>query len=259
MLAMVLGCKRVDLYLRHDQPLKQSELSAFKALIKRRRQHEPMAYILGVKEFYGLSFAVGPGVLIPRPETEHLVEEALKRLPREAPSRVLDLCTGCGAVALTLAKQRPLLQVLGVDISGEALAYARRNAAAMGLEERADWRQGDLYDPVAAAGGFFDIITANPPYVAAEDWPGLPLEVREFEPRQALEGGPQGLEAVRAIIQGARAFLRPQGWLIIELGMGQAPAAASLARDAGIYESVHTAPDLAGIERVLVCQRGDYG
>ncbi|CAO0821007.1 Release factor glutamine methyltransferase [Desulfarculales bacterium] len=259
MLTQVLGCTRVDLYLRHEQPLSPSELAAFKALLLRRRAGEPLAYILGHREFYGLDLVVSPGVLVPRPETEHLVEEVLKRFERQESPRLLDLCTGCGAVALACLHKHPGLNAVGVDISPQALDLARRNGAKLGLADRVRWLQGDLWEPLAAAGGFFEVITANPPYVREDEWAGLPGEIRDFEPRQALVSGLEGLDLIGQIVQGARAFLRPQGWLFIEMGLGQTGQAVGLARSVGIYEQVATVKDLAGIERVLCCQRGDYG
>ena len=166
LLSRTLCCGRVDLYLRFDQPLKAEELAGFKKLLIRRRQHEPVAYILGSREFYGLDIGVGPGVLIPRPESEHLVEEAVARLRGMAAPRVLELCTGSGAVALALAQELPQAQVMASDISDEALTYARKNAENLGLAGRIEWLAGDLWEPVAAAGGFFDAILANPPYVS---------------------------------------------------------------------------------------------
>lgn len=259
MLAQVLDCGRLDLYLRHQQPLSQDELAAFKALLVRRRQHEPMAYILGRREFYGLEFKVGPGVLIPRPESEQLVEESLARLQAQPAPRLLELCAGCGAVALALAANLPQAQVVATDSSAQALAYARDNATALGLEDRVQWLQGDLWEPLAPAGGFFDLIAVNPPYVQNDQWDTLPRQVRDFEPAQALLGGDDGLELTRAIIAGAGAFLRAQGWLLVELGQGQDQAARQLAQRTGIFSRIETKPDLAGIMRVLLCQRGDYG
>lgn len=259
LLTQVLGCTRVDLYLRHKQPLNPEELAAFKALILRRRAGEPLAYILGRREFYGLDLEVGAGVLVPRPETEHLVEEALARLQDQERPRLLDLCTGSGAVALACLHGHSGLTAVGVDISPVALDFARRNGARLGLAERVTWLLGDLWEPLAAAGGFFEVVTANPPYVREDEWEGLPQEVKGFEPRQVLVAGPEGLDVIGKILQRARAFLRAGGWLFIELGQGQAPAALELARAVGIYESVGTVKDLAGIERVLCCQRGDWG
>lgn len=259
MLTMVLGCTRVDLYLRHEQPLNPQELASFKALLLRRRGQEPLAYILGQREFFGLDLEVGPGVLVPRPESEHLVEEALKRLQDHQSPRLLDLCTGSGAVALACLAHHPGLSAVGVDISPAALDFARRNGARLGLEARAQWLLGDLWRPLAAAGGFFEVITANPPYVREDEWAALSPEVKDFEPRGALVAGAGGLELIEQILHGARAFLRPHGWVFIEMGQGQAAQARGLARGVGIYQVVETVKDLAGIERVLCCQRGDYG
>jgi len=259
MLAQVLDLSRLDLYLRFDQPLGKKDLGLFKALLLRRRSQEPLAYILGRREFYGLEFRVGKGVLIPRPETELLVEEGLRALAGLESPRALDMCTGCGAVALALAAKDPRVRVMATDVSEAALAFARANAERLELSGRVTWLLGDMFAPVAAMGGFFDLITANPPYVAEAQWADLPPEVREYEPRQALWGGADGLDMIRQIIAGCGAFLRPQGWLILEMGQGQAETAAALAEDARIFERVSTLPDLSGILRVLSCQRKDYG
>ena len=259
MLGRVLNLERLQLYLRFDQPLKPDELAAFKELLLRRRDHEPMAYILGSREFYGLDILVGPGVLVPRPESEHLVEEGLKALEGISNPRILDLCTGSGCVALALAQERPDAQVIGADISKQALAFARRSADKLELSQRVQWLVGDLYDPLAAAGGFFHLITANPPYVREDEWQDLSAEVREYEPRQALVSGQNGLEMIGQIIIGSRAFLQPFGVLLMEVGAGQSKAALNTASQAGIFERVSAVQDLAGIERVVVCQRGDYG
>ena len=259
LLARVLGLKRIDLYLRFEQPLTPDELAAFKSLILRRRAREPLAYILGHKEFYGLDFKVGPGVLIPRPETEHLVEEALARVKALDSPRLLDLCTGSGAAPLAVLANHATATALGVDLSPAALNYARHNAAALGLADRVAWREGDLWDAVAPDGGFFEIITANPPYVSDSEYRELSPEVRDYEPRQALVAGSGGLDLIRAIIAGAGAFLRPLGWLLIELGAGQASRAMELARATDIFQEIATTNDLAGIPRVLICQRGDWG
>jgi len=259
LLARVLACTRLELYLRFEQPLKPDELASFKELILRRRAHEPVAYILGVKEFWGLELACGPGVLVPRPESEHLVEQALARLRDAESPRVLDLCTGGGAVALALASELPAAEVVASDISDEALTWARANADNLGLQGRVSFRQGNLWEPVAAAFGFFDLITANPPYVTEDEWDELPDEVREHEPRQALVGGSGGLEIARSIIAGAGAHLRPLGWLLMELGAGQAAKACELAEACGAFDQISLAQDLSGIDRVLICQRKDYG
>jgi release factor glutamine methyltransferase len=263
MLAEVLACGRVDLYLRFEQPLTPEELAAFKALLLRRRSGEPLAYILGRREFYGLDLAVTPAVLIPRPETEHLVEEGLRLLsqrpPSDPPPRILDLCTGSGAVALALAHELPEASVTATDLSPPALEVARANAERLGLAARLTLLAGNLWEPLAAAQGFFDLITANPPYVTEAEWADLSPEVKDFEPRSALVPGPQGLELARQIIIGARAHLRPLGWLLLEMGASQANEAKAVARAANVYDDIHTVADLAGIDRVLACRRKDGG
>lgn len=259
MLAQVLGVDRMQLYLHLDQPLLAQELAGFKALLLRRRGHEPVAYLTGGREFYGLSLSVGPGVLIPRPETEHLVEEGLLRMGGIWAPRVLDLCTGSGAVALAICSARPQAAAIACDLSPQALEFARQNANNLGMDQRVKFLRGDMYEPVAAAGGFFDLITANPPYVTDREWTGLEPQVKDYEPQQALVSGPGGLEITAQIIAGSGAFLRAGAWLCLELGAGQAAQAMRLARQAGIFEKIETAPDLAGIDRVLCCRRGDYG
>jgi release factor glutamine methyltransferase len=259
MLAKVLDCQRVDLYLRFDQPLTDAELQGFKALLLRRRIHEPMAYILGKREFYGLDIKVGPGVLVPRPETEHLVEKSLEVLQADSQPKILDLCTGSGAVALALASELENARVLGVDLSADALKYADANARELGLSDRVSFLHGDLFEPVDASQGFFELLTANPPYVSERQWQELSPQVKNYEPRLALAAESRGLAVIERIIKGAATFLRPQGWLLIEMGQGQAERAMAFARASGAYESSETVNDLAGIPRVLVCQRKDYG
>jgi len=253
LLAQSLGSDRMGLYLHLDKPLEPEELAAFKALVLRRREHEPVAYILGRREFFGLGFTVGPGVLIPRPETEHLVEAALAALEGASAPRVLDVCTGSGCVALALAHARPDLAVLAVDASERALDYARTNARELGLEARVELAQGHLLAP--ARGQSFHLVAANPPYVAQAQWEGLEEQVKGYEPREALVPGAGGLELTGEIIARAGEVLLPGGWLMVELGMGQEAAARELARAAGCYDDVTVAPDLAGTPRVLRCRK----
>jgi release factor glutamine methyltransferase len=258
-LGKILGKSRLELYLNYDQPLNQEELAAFKSLLIRRRQHEPVAYLTGVREFYSLELQVGPGVLIPRPESELLVEEGLKALARsEEKPKILDLCTGSGAVALALAANLPQAEIWAADISEQALSYARNNAQKLQLAG-VNFLRGDLWSPLLSRGIFFDLITANPPYVSPGEWRELDPEVRNYEPRLALLGGDDGFALIQAILQGARAFLRPLAILLLEIAPAQEERARAEAKRAGIYEEISILPDLAGQARVLKCLRSDYG
>jgi release factor glutamine methyltransferase len=213
-------------------------------MCERRKAGEPIAYIVGHKEFYGLDLAVNPAVLIPRPETELLVELALQ----QSFGAVLDLGTGSGAVALAIRKHRPSARVVAVEASAAALAVARRNAVKHGLD--VEFRHGDWLEPVQ--GERFDLIVANPPYVAEAD---PHLADLAFEPRSALVSGPDGLDALSEICRGAVGALKPGGRLLLEHGMGQDAAVRALLGEAGL-ESVQAWPDLAGIPRVTGATRG---
>lgn len=211
---------------------------AFLAFARRRRAGEPVAYLLGRREFYSLELSVNPAVLIPRPETELLVDLALERRP----SSVLDLGTGSGAVALAIKRHLPAARVVAVEASAAALAVARRNAVKLDLE--VDFRHGQWFGPVQ--GERFELVVSNPPYVAEGDPHLVDLA---FEPVQALVSGPDGLDAIREITSSAGLFLEPGGWLLVEHGQGQELAVRALLEQAGL-DSVRTWPDLAGIGRV---------
>ena len=243
--AHALGVNRAWLAAHGDDTLAPAQAAAMERCIARRLRGEPVAYITGRREFYGLEFIVTPDVLIPRPETELLVDLALERLPAERPCRVLDLGTGSGVLALTLAHLRPKAEITAVDRCPAALATARRNAQALGLERvrfvQADWYpQGGVHN--------FDMIVSNPPYVAEAD-PHLDRGDLRFEPRGALAAGPDGLDAIRVIVTGTPAHLRPGGWLLLEHGCDQAPACRALLAGAGLL-SILTLDDLAGLPRV---------
>jgi len=218
--------------------------NAFAAIAGRRVKGEPMAYIVGEREFYGLELHVTPAVLIPRPETELLVELALARIPGDVVARVLDLGTGSGAVAVALAKERPRARLTAVDVDYAVLALARANAKRHGVSVRLFC--GDWFGPLP--GERFDLIVSNPPYVAAAD-PHLALGDVRFEPRRALDGGADGLDCIRTIVATAAAHLRPEGWLLFEHGYDQADACRALLEADG-YLEVQSWPDLAGIPRV---------
>ena len=245
LLASTLKLNRVGLYLNYDRPLSVEELTAFRKQVERRARREPLAYILGRCEFWSLPFVVTPAVLIPRPDTEVLVEEALKRLPPQG--RVLDVGLGSGAIAVAIAHERDDVRVVGIDVSLEALAVAQENAVANGVAERIDFRQGDLF---VLAGGPFELIVSNPPYIATGEMPTLMPEVRDFEPSLALVAGADGLDCYRALVPAAWLQLNSGGWLLVEVGAGQAPAVSALFVTAG-YHECFTACDLAGIERVV--------
>ena len=245
LLAEILKLNRLGLYLNFDRPLHSDELAAFRSLVERRARREPLAYILGRCEFWSLTFKVGPAVLIPRADTETLVEAALKVLP--AGGTLLDVGVGSGAIALAIAHERPDLQIEGIDLSPAALAIAGENAELLGLAARVSLRQGDLF---ALEGSQYDAIVSNPPYIAVGEKAILMPEVRDFEPHLALFAGNDGLDCYRALIPTAKAHLKSSGFLLVEVGAGQAAAVAGLFAVAG-YAEISTNCDLAGIERVV--------
>lgn len=251
LLGLVLKMTRVQLVIDADRPLAQEELDRYKALHKRRRAGEPVAYLTGVREFYGRPFRVDARVLVPRPDTEILVEVALARTKHlSLAARVLDLCTGSGCVAISLGRERPTTRVLGIDISPGALAVASENALRLGAVN-VGFVGGDLFAPLGAPGrARFDLITANPPYIPDEEIPTLQVDVRDFEPKLALSGGPDGLVLVRRIVAEAPAFLEEGGVLALEVAMGQAPAVREIFEQHG-FGAIEITRDLGGHERVV--------
>lgn len=249
LLADLLGLDRVGLYLNFDRPLTAAELAEFRGRVARRARHEPVQYIVGKAEFWSLIFRVTPEVLIPRAETELLVEEALRRAP--AAVTVLDVGTGSGALAVALSRELAPAAVSAIDLSPEALAIAEENARVHGLGARIAFRQADLADLPA---GPFDLIVANPPYIPAGEIAGLMPEVRDFEPHLALNGGADGLDAYRLLARQAPVRLAPGGWLLVEVGAGQANAVRELFLQHALVE-VFVREDYAGIPRVVGGQR----
>ncbi|HUX68412.1 MAG TPA: peptide chain release factor N(5)-glutamine methyltransferase [Terriglobales bacterium] len=247
LLAHRLGRDRAYLYAHSEAELPAEEQAAWERLIARRAAGAPLQYLTGEQEFYGRRFQVSPAVLIPRPETELVVEAALERLPPDAPARIVDVGTGSGCIAVTLALERPQAEVVATDRSSAALAVARANAAALGA--RVAFVETDL---LAGLAGPFDLIVSNPPYVAEAELATLQPEVREHEPRAALVAGPLGTEIYARLIPQAQAALRPGGWLVLELGYESAAAVRELL-GAG-WGEVETRRDLQGWERVLVAQ-----
>jgi release factor glutamine methyltransferase len=251
LVAHLLGVDRAYLATHPMRILTETEDARIDFVVAQRTLGQPVAYLVEKREFYGRDFAVGPEVLIPRPETETLVEAVLARLPAGECS-VLDLGTGSGAIAVTLACERPGARVTAVEADAAALALARANAARH--EASVEWFCGSWYAPLT--GRRFDVIAANPPYVAGAD-PHLEQGDLRFEPKGALtDGSPDGLESIRAIINGAAAHLNPGGWLLLEHGYDQAQAVARLLAEAGLAESL-SIPDLAGIARVAGGRKPD--
>lgn len=255
LVAHALKLRRLDLYLRFDQPLDGAELAAVRALVERRRRKEPVAYILGAREFYGRSFTVDRRVLIPRPETEGVIEAALALIPPPTEGvtlRALDVCAGSGCIAVTLAAERPDLTVDAVELSGAAAEVARANAERLGVGDRVRVLEGSLYKPLEA-GVRYAVIASNPPYIPTEEVDTLMPDVSEYEPRLALDGGEDGASILRPLFAGARARLAEGAAIVVEIGYGQAALARSIARDAG-FTDVTVREDLAKIERVVVAR-----
>lgn len=257
LLAEVLGTSRVDLYINFEQPLRRAEIDRYRELVKRRAKGEPAAYILGRAGFRNLTLKVSPRVLIPRPETEQVVDVALKLLKgREwkRPPAVLDLGTGSGAIAISIAAEFPDAEVTATDADADALSLAEANALAAGVAARVSFAVSDLFealDPVAT----FDLIICNPPYIADEEWDSLPPDVRDYEPEAALRGGPGGLDYYRRLAPEAHQFLKPRGLLVLEIGHTQGPAVTELLEEAGRFESIEVLKDYAGRNRVVVAHR----
>jgi release factor glutamine methyltransferase len=245
LLAKVLGVARSALIAHNERPVTGICARAFARLIAQRAAGTPVAYLTGSREFWSLELKVTPAVLVPRPETEILVERALALIPRDGHCRLLDVGTGSGAIALAIASERPRCAIVGVDLSEPALSVAARNSARLNLTH-IDWRLGCWFDPVA--GERFNIIVANPPYIAAQD---AALEKLHAEPAMALRAGPKGLDALAAIIAAAPRHLLKDGWLVLEHGAGQAPDVASLL-DAHGFASIRTYPDFSGTPRVTL-------
>lgn len=252
LLAGALHLKRLDLYLQFDRPLRPEELADFKTRLRRRVKREPLQYIEGEAAFRELHLQVDPRVLIPRPETELLVDEVLRWADGRSGLDVLDVGTGSGAIALSLAVEGRFSRVVATDLSSDALSVARSNHARIAPETPVDFREGNVYDPVR--GDRFDMIVSNPPYIALDEAVALGPEVREWEPHAALFAGDTGLEVLRELISGAPGMLKPGGLLALEIGSSQAPAVADLIRSTAGFGPPRVSRDLAGRDRMILAE-----
>ena len=260
LLAYLLNRTRIKLYLNFDQPLREGEVSGYRNLIRRRVDGEPLQYITGTQEFWSLDFIVGPQVLVPRPESELLVEQTISLFKDQTPPeagrpRILDLGTGSGVLAVSIARELEDATLWASDISEEALVLGRLNAKNHGVAERIDFRVGDLWEPFMGEDLAFDGIVSNPPYVATEDFDGLPPEVRDHEPRVALDGGERGMLYIEKIIRIGPDFMNPGGWLLLEMAPDQTAKALSLVDETGRYGSKRRVKDDSHRYRVVVAQK----
>ena len=256
LLAHALGCKKIDLYARFDHVPSEQPLGKYRELVKSAARAEPIAYLIGRKEFYSLDFEVTPDVLIPRPETELVVEEAINWIKARAPASttVCDIGTGSGCIAVTVAKRSPGMTVTATDVSPGALSVARRNADKHGVASSMNFIEADLLElsPDAVPAGGFELVVSNPPYVAKGRPETLAEDVRRYEPALALYGGEDGLDYYRRIAAGIRPVLRADGGLIVEIGSGQTAAVMEILTSKTGLSHRTTRRDGAGIERVLV-------
>jgi len=256
-----LGVERLDLYLRYDQPLTQEELQRFKTLLKRRADREPVAYITGVKECWGIEFKVTPDVLIPRPETEFLIEKALNLIPEPSgsvsysPMRILDIGTGSGTIIVSLAVNRPGHLYFASDISLQAVRVADSNAIDNGLDGKIQFFAGELFAPINTENEKFDLILSNPPYIADSELYSLEPEVCKYEPVHALDGGKDGLEIIKRIIDSAPGFLNHGGFLLLEIGYDQQKRVSNIIKESGSFSEVSFVTDYAGYERVVMMRK----
>ncbi|OQX28306.1 MAG: protein-(glutamine-N5) methyltransferase, release factor-specific [Desulfobacteraceae bacterium IS3] len=256
LLSHALQCKRIDLYLRYDQPLCKNELALFKSLIKRRISREPVAYIVGKKDFWSLELEITGDVLIPRPETECVVETAISLLPPDVPKRILEIGTGSGAIVLALASEQPGNVFFASDRSVKAVEIARKNAFRNNLGERVHFFAGDWFAPLRTDMPLFDMILSNPPYIRRGMIPQLAPEICKYEPSAALDGGPDGLAALRHIIRSAYSYLADGGHLLLEIGYDQKDAVQKIAAGCGYYEDISVIKDYGGHDRVVQMRKG---
>jgi release factor glutamine methyltransferase len=250
LLAKASRRSRLQIYQDYNIPLSRKHKSLYHRFLKRRKQGVPLSYLLGEKEFWSLTFKVGPGVLIPRPDTETLVAGVLSSAARvKGELNILDLGTGSGILPVSLAKYLPQARFWAIDKSAQALKYARHNAEALGVKERITFEQGHWFESLKSK-STFNYIISNPPYVAIEDWKKLPLTIRGFEPKFALVAGTKGLKHLKAIISGSPGYLKPGGELWLEIGRGQSAAVVALLQHYG-FKEIEGFKDLSGKIRVV--------
>lgn len=257
MLGHALQCPKIQLYARFEEVVDEEKRAKFRELVKQRASGKPVAYVLGTSEFYSMEFVVTPDVLIPRPETEHLVIETLDllkgRVANESVS-ILDIGTGSGIIAVTIAKQAPKVSVVATDISEKALAVAKQNAEKHGVSERIEFAVGDLFEAVPR-GSQFDVIVSNPPYIAQSERPLMDAHVIEHEPHVALFAEEDGTAVLRSILEQAAGYLKPGGWLLLEFSPMVAKRVAKIAEDTGFYERISIGKDLAKLDRYLIAKK----
>jgi release factor glutamine methyltransferase len=261
LLAHQLKTTRVKLYLNFDQPLNEKDINEYRALIQRRLKREPVQYITGVQEFWSMEFNVGPQVLIPRPETEILVEQVVsiikdrKAAGESARLSVLDIGTGSGALAVAIASELPDAEIWATDISTDALEVARANAHKHGLEDRVRFLESDIFSVLNNVQQQFDVIVSNPPYIPREDYAALSPEVGKYEPRKALDGGEGGLFFIEKLILEAKDFLKSGGWLLIEMAPFQTAKAMDLIVQTGFYGEQKIIKDYSQKDRVVMARK----
>lgn len=260
LLAFQLNTSRVNLYLDFDQPVGETDLTGYRALVKRRINREPIQYITGIQEFWSMEFTVTPKVLIPRPETEILVEQALSVCTADEHDKkptpaILDLGTGCGIIAVSLSTELPEATLWASDISGEALELATLNAEKHRVDSRINFVKGDLYEALQDKILKFDIIASNPPYIPCEEYDSLPPEVRDYEPRQALDGLEEGMFFIEKIIAQSPDYLKPGAWILIEMDPRQTSKALRIIEDNGSYDEKRCVKDFSQKDRVVMARK----
>jgi release factor glutamine methyltransferase len=252
----VLGWDRARFLTDRNEKATSVFLLQYEPLVARRERREPVSYILGTREFWGLPFEVGPDVLIPRPETEFIVEEALALVGRDARPIIVDVGTGSGCIAIALAREVPGARVIATDVSKHALEVARRNATRHGVADRITFVETSFLDGIEKT---IDVIVSNPPYVPALSQPALTPEVRDYEPAVAVFGGEDGLEGLRSVLEGAASHLAPGGWLVMEFGCGQDDCVTDLVSGVTGLDLVKIRHDLQDIPRTVICRRTSHG